>query len=266
MAGHAELDARSGSHWLLQGGVGARRPTPEIVKQPVLDAAAVLQLLRSELVAELTRGDPSAGTVLAVGAAMNPYLQRHAPGWRELLSVRTSTVSEQLRISLPVNRRLLEADLHMVSVFDYEGADPQSRLLLSNEELGDYRFGFAPVQMKIVDRRQILLQGPEVNGEPSVMAVTSGPCVEAAWRYWDAVLATSIAAAEVRPRPTHLTARQQQVVALLADDLGDEAIAATIGVSVRTVRTDIAAVLDTLGVKSRFAAGLRLRLESSTLR
>ena len=34
-------------------------------------------------------------------------------------------------------------------------------------------------------------------------------------------------------------------------------------VSVRTVRSDIAAVLDVLGVRSRFAAGVRLRLWSS---
>ena len=59
-----------------------------------------------------------------------------------------------------------------------------------------------------------------------------------------------------------LTPRQRQVVALMATGTGDEAIAASLGVSVRTVRSDIAALLDVLGVKTRFAAGVRLQLWS----
>jgi DNA-binding NarL/FixJ family response regulator len=61
-----------------------------------------------------------------------------------------------------------------------------------------------------------------------------------------------------------LTPRQRQVVALMADGLGDDAIATAIGVSTRTVRSDIAALLDLLGVRTRFAAGVRLRLWPDT--
>ena len=61
-------------------------------------------------------------------------------------------------------------------------------------------------------------------------------------------------------RTPTLTSRQQQVVALLLSDLADEAVAASLGVSVRTVRSDVAAILAALGVKSRFAAGARLQL------
>ena len=41
---------------------------------------------------------------------------------------------------------------------------------------------------------------------------------------------------------------------------GFDNIAGALGISVRTVRSDIAGVLEVLGVQSRFAAGMRLRL------
>jgi DNA-binding CsgD family transcriptional regulator len=51
--------------------------------------------------------------------------------------------------------------------------------------------------------------------------------------------------------------RREQVLALLADGLTDDAIARQIGVSVRTVRTEVAAALEHLGARSRFQAGVR---------
>jgi DNA-binding CsgD family transcriptional regulator len=147
----------------------------------------------------------------------------------------------------------------MVSLFDHAATAPDARVLLAGEEAGTYLFTVAPVQMKIVDRRYVLLQGPVVEGAPSVMAVESHGCLEAAWRYWEAALSAAFAVDRVVVGSPALSPRQRQVVALLANDLADEAIAASLGVSVRTVRSDIAALLDALGVRSRFAAGLRLR-------
>ena len=46
---------------------------------------------------------------------------------------------------------------------------------------------------------------------------------------------------------------------MMATGAGDEAIATSLGVSVRTIRSDVASVLDALGVKTRFAAGVRLQ-------
>jgi DNA-binding NarL/FixJ family response regulator len=62
--------------------------------------------------------------------------------------------------------------------------------------------------------------------------------------------------------PGDLTPRQGQVVALMASGANDDAIAAALGVSVRTVRSDVAGILDALGVQSRFAAGVRLQFWS----
>jgi DNA-binding CsgD family transcriptional regulator len=52
-----------------------------------------------------------------------------------------------------------------------------------------------------------------------------------------------------------LSATQRQILRLLSSGMSDEAIARACNASVRTVRRHIAAVLEMLGVSSRFAAG-----------
>ncbi len=253
----------------LPRGVGLgpmTRMSPEAI-QAVLDAAAVLQVRRSEAAAQAARAELTGGELVAVGnAAIQDWIQAAAPEWRENLSVRPTGSLTQLRASLPLNRTFIEAGARMVSVFDYFGLDTDARLLLANEPTGDYLFGRAPVQMKIINRSFVLLDGPSIGGSTSLMAMHSPPCMEAAWRYWDAIVASAIPVEDAGI--SHLgvlTRRQRQIVALLAADLGDEAVAASLGVSVRTVRSEVAAILAALGVKSRFAAASRLaRLETDS--
>ncbi|MFC6344686.1 LuxR C-terminal-related transcriptional regulator, partial [Nocardioides hankookensis] len=208
------------------------------------------------------RGELSDGEVVAVGlAAVQEWLHTGSMTWREVLSVRPTASLTQLRAGLPINRARLESGIRMVSVFDYFGLDTDARLMLANEPVGDYLFGRAPVQMKIIDRRSVVLDGPIIDGVVSVMAIRSGPCLEAAWRYWEAIVASAIPVEDAGISHLDvLTRRQRQIVALLASDLGDDAVAASLGVSVRTVRSEVAAILAALGVKSRFAAGVRVQM------
>jgi DNA-binding NarL/FixJ family response regulator len=116
--------------------------------------------------------------------------------------------------------------------------------------------------MNLVDRRFLLLHGPFFDGEPSLMEVSAPECLDAAWRYWNAAVASSYPANEDEAGELDslsITPRQRQVAALLAVDTRDEAIAETLGVSVRTVRSDVAHLMEALGVRSRFAAGVRFR-------
>ncbi len=239
-----------------------RNRVPESARQAVLDAAAVLQVRRSEAAAAVSSGTAPDIEVVARHPHINPWMTEAARGWRELFSVRPSATAAQMSASLPNNRALLERGLKMVSIFDDNGVEPGARLLLTAEPAGTYLFSIAPVQMKIVDRGFVLLHGPEINGEPSVMAVSSTRCLDAAWRYWEATISASFPPDTGVSTLGDLTPRQRQVVALMSTGVGDDVIAETLGVSVRTVRSDVAALLETLGVRTRFAAGVRLNLWS----
>jgi DNA-binding NarL/FixJ family response regulator len=57
--------------------------------------------------------------------------------------------------------------------------------------------------------------------------------------------------------PVEQTPRHHKVLRLLADGLTDDAIARQVGVSVRTVRNDMAAAMLSLDARSRFQAGVR---------
>jgi DNA-binding NarL/FixJ family response regulator len=60
-----------------------------------------------------------------------------------------------------------------------------------------------------------------------------------------------------RQHPADQTPRHHKVLRLLADGLTDDAIARQVGVSVRTVRNDMAAAMLSLDARSRFQAGVR---------
>lgn len=92
--------------------------------------------------------------------------------------------------------------------------------------------------------------------------------LRAAMTYWKAVLATAEPAWTSPDRTVgQFTSRQRRILELLSHDMTDQSIADTLGVSLRTVRYDVAGILETLGVTSRFAAGLHLGMteqDSST--
>lgn len=240
----------------------ADRP-PMAARQAVLDAAAILQVRRTEAAARASRGDVPGLEIVARGGAINPWMRGASESWREVLSVRPETTAAEMRYSVPHNRVLLARGLKMVSIFDLNGTDVEARIMLANEEVGTYLLSLAPVQMKIVDRSYVLLEGPTIDGEASVMEARTPECLDAAWRYWHAVDAIATPVDRSVASLADLTPRQRQVVALMATGVSDDAIADALDVSVRTVRADVASVLDLLGVKTRFAAGVRLQLWSS---
>jgi predicted ATPase/DNA-binding NarL/FixJ family response regulator len=78
-------------------------------------------------------------------------------------------------------------------------------------------------------------------------------------------LSDDVSARETRPT---LTVREREVLALLADGLGDKAIAVTLGMSRRTASNHVAAILTKLGAETRTAAvtqALRQGLLSSSV-
>ncbi|MBJ7355738.1 helix-turn-helix transcriptional regulator [Nocardioides sp.] len=242
-------------------GVGfySKGPITPSDAQTILDAAAVLQLRRAELAAAVAKGPVPGVEIPGIGSvAYNRWMGLEVHRWRELLSVQRTGKVDHLRISVPNNRLAVGNGLRMISVFDRDGLTEGGRTLLAAEQHGTYLISVGSVQMKIVDRKFVVLQGPVIDDEPTLMAVSEPVCLAAAWTYWHRVMASAYPVAE-EPLPDgpHLSPRQRQVMALLAGDANDAAVAATLGVSIRTVRSEVAEVMRILGVRSRFAAGIR---------
>ncbi|MBM6404772.1 response regulator transcription factor [Phycicoccus sp. CSK15P-2] len=241
----------------MPGGTGVQRRGGQAGWQAVLDAAAALQLHRRSLLAELERSRPPVDIrVVSGGPLLNEHLRRESGSWRHLLSIRPRTVAPELEYSLPNNRRLVDKGLTMTSVFDRLGTSDAALGLLAGETKGRYVLADAPVQMKVIDHRSVMLEGP--GPDTCVMVVQRPATVELAVRYWAAVMVTSDPVPAADPAAGVLTERQQVVVRLLREGWTDERVAAALRVSVRTVRTDIAAVLESVGARSRFAAAWRL--------
>lgn len=229
-------------------------------RQAVLDAVVILQGSRSRLAAAVAScGDVDGVEVLATGTSIPDSVMAHARAWRHVRSTQSDGRLDRVERSLPNNRACLASGLDMRSVWDEGGLDPIVRRLLECEDDPSYHFSTAPVEMKIIDRKAVMLHGPLLDGQPSVMLVRRSEVMAAAVRYWHAVWALAHRAVDDALDPVAMTKRQRQIVELLARDECDDSIAALLGVSVRTVRSDIAALMQELGVRSRFAAGMRCR-------
>ncbi|MBC9717587.1 response regulator transcription factor [Streptomyces sp. TRM66268-LWL] len=226
----------------------------------VTEAMTRLEAERLRVVRAMERGQPVAARVLGRGGEeINRNLSREVPAWRTLDSINANGSVEQLAVSLPNNTFAMNAGLRMTSVWHRDALSPEVRLVLSGEDPEVYFFGYGPLQMKIVDRVEVLLAGPVVRNRTTVIVVRDAACVAAARHYWDAVRATAYPCAAEEPPADGLTERQRRVVALLLTCSSDEQIARRLGLSVRTVRTEVAVILDLLDAPTRFVAGVRLR-------
>lgn len=231
----------------------------------VMDTGMALWAARGRLCQSLEDGTATECHIGAVGDEVNPWLFEESQHWSHLLSVRPTATLAEMRLSLPNNRAMVRRGLEMVSIFDYERVDTECRQLIADEPVGHYLFGIAEVQMKVIDREDLLLLGPEVDGDFSVMVVRSPRVLDLAMRYWNAVMLSAFDCGQERASEAVLTERQSRVVGLMRSGLTDEAIARSLDVSVRTVRSDIAGVLDALQVRSRFSAGFRLGRSGTAL-
>jgi DNA-binding CsgD family transcriptional regulator len=112
-----------------------------------------------------------------------------------------------------------------------------------------------PARVVIVDRTV----GVVTDDGPRARVMRPGPLLDTytrlAIRLWDRAVEVRAGRQPV-PEPDGRP-RGELVLQLLADGLTDDAIARRIGVSVRTVRTEVASLMSNLDARSRFQAGLR---------
>lgn len=233
------------------------RPFSADQQQAVLDAAARLQTCRGDWARRLSGGPRDGGRVIAHGD-LDAGLYGDSTRWTVLLSATCAVSAPFLRASLPHQRHLVSQGLRAETLFDHDRVGEQTLDVLRSEQDPSYRLAFVPLQMKLVDGREVVLQGPTLGGRPTLMAVDEPRTVSAAWAYWRAVRESSV---PVPPAPgggEGLTVRQQRIVTLLRQDLTDEAVARHLGCSVRTVRGDVAQIMERVGAHSRFAVAHRL--------
>lgn len=216
-----------------------------------------------------TEGDDH-GEVVARGPDLVDHVMAASRGWRDLVATRTASPQSSAGMvrALQNNRRILGDGTRMRSVFADHGFDDDLPDLLSGHT-ADYRLGLVPFEMKIFDQRRVMLEGPVVDGGRSVMVVSHPAVLSAAQAYWAAAQQASDAAADVAERGagalSRFSTRQRAVIALLSRDVADDPAADLLGISVRTLRAEVAAVKERLGVETRFAAGMALgRLRDGT--
>lgn len=235
-------------------------PVPLELREEILDLSAAVQLRRREVADRLAAGRPVDAEIYGRGIAeINARLAEGSRRWREYRSLRPRITTAELRYTLPLSNSAVATGHHMISIFDRNGVSAAGVALLTAQDPTVFRLSVVPIQLKLVERDSVLLQGPFVGDELTVMLVRDRVCVAAAWRYWNAVEAASYPPRQDLPGIDGLTERQWAIMGMLGDEVSDESIASALGVSVRTVRYDIARVFDRLGVRTRFAAGQRLR-------
>jgi DNA-binding CsgD family transcriptional regulator len=114
---------------------------------------------------------------------------------------------------------------------------------------------YVPMELLVVDGSAAILTAGTPSGRvlamrlPGVVTTTT-QVFERVWR--DAVPLTG-----VRPVRTALTRREREILRLLSVGATDEVTAAQLGCSVRTVRRLVAQLMDRLGARSRFQAGVK---------
>ncbi|MEV4755408.1 helix-turn-helix transcriptional regulator [Micromonospora sp. NPDC049559] len=113
-----------------------------------------------------------------------------------------------------------------------------------------------PVGMVLVDREVVLLSDRPGDSTPSVIEVRNAGLIAAMYalfeQLWQAARPVTETRAETRDK---LTPQEAQILGMLADGSTDEIVARHLGVSVRTVRRNIAQLTERLRASSRFQAG-----------
>ncbi|MFC6022203.1 LuxR C-terminal-related transcriptional regulator [Plantactinospora solaniradicis] len=116
-----------------------------------------------------------------------------------------------------------------------------------------------PADATVVDEAVAMLPTELRDSRPSGVAMfrlpsVVGTIVELFERVWPS--AVSLMASDV-PDGAGLTARERELLALLSVGCTDESAAARLGISVRTVRRMMSALMHRLGARSRFQAGIK---------
>jgi DNA-binding CsgD family transcriptional regulator len=132
-------------------------------------------------------------------------------------------------------------------------------LAIPHAQRGDLTVLLAPVSMQLIliDERLALVPGPLLDARrgPSCWLFSEDTVVEAARHLWRT---TERHAAPLPAEVVVLTERQVAISRLLLEGGTDAAIARELGISVRTVASEVRLLMDAVGATSRYQTAMRL--------
>jgi DNA-binding CsgD family transcriptional regulator len=243
----------------------AQRSAWATLQRANLDASLGFLAARSKFAGSLNaRGHPTVAGVEVVGiglGAIRRSLRNRT--CRELLSIGTDSTAESFDACHAADYRLLTSGTPLISLYDYDSTDEDGHAeLLRRRGWGNSYYCSSRVQLKIYDRRCVVMEIPPVRGERTVIAVTDRAVLVEALRYFRTVQRTAtpieLPEAETAEVAPAFSPRQHRVIQSLARGRTDQQIAAELRISLRTLHYDVAHINRELGVTSRFAAGVRL--------
>jgi predicted transcriptional regulator len=162
-------------------------------------------------------------------------------------------------LQLPLQRELQASGVRYRTIYDREAVDQAGQLEARKQPTGSGErarvLTDVPMKLVIADRRFGLVPYELPTGHQSVLLRSSAlldgliTLFEALWERATPLWPDSDG--------TWLTTDDQQLLALLAAGLTDQAIARKLGVAKRTVERRIRRVMDGLGTQTRFQAGIQ---------
>ncbi|WP_233712362.1 helix-turn-helix transcriptional regulator [Kribbella turkmenica] len=191
--------------------------------------------------------------------SLRDWIQAQLRTCEELIAV-TTTRGQTLEAFLAAhryNQSLVERGVRMTSFFDAGGGCSQLRNFIISADDMPYYLACGFMQVKVLDGDRVMVEGPLVERRRSLMLMRGTEALTAARQYLKAFRDTAVRACEFRDRTGDLTARQHVIAQQLEENLTDDEIAERLGLSVRTVRYEVARLMEALDVGTRFAAGVR---------
>ncbi|MYQ65992.1 LuxR family transcriptional regulator [Streptomyces sp. SID4950] len=118
-----------------------------------------------------------------------------------------------------------------------------------------------PMRLLVVDTTAAVVTGLPGQSTGATLLFRNRPVVLAMRAlfeaYWDHATRFPQESDAREPAPDEITPQERRLLELLAEGLTDSMVARTLGISVRTERRKLAALMERLGVSSRFAAGVQ---------
>ncbi|MFB7465025.1 LuxR C-terminal-related transcriptional regulator [Streptomyces sp. NPDC056224] len=168
-----------------------------------------------------------------------------------------------LDASRPLDRRALGRGIDIRSVYQDSARNDPTTLAYARwltEEGGQVRTSpLLPPRLLIFDRRVAVVPIDPANSRLGALCTRAPGIVASLQTLFDQTWDSAVPLGADRPRPTDSkpTTGELELLKLLASGLTDEAAGKRLGVSLRTVRRQMSALMERLHASSRFEAGLK---------